>query len=530
MSRQCKRITRIGLGIIIIWILVAGAANAAELTIGLRAEPSMDPHFLYLTTNLAYSAHVYAKLVRVDENSKRIPDLATSWKALNDTTWEFKLRQGVKFHDGSAFTAEDVVFSINRVPKVPNNPTPYTAYTSRIIEMEIVDPYTIRFKLDKITASLPADLVKVVVVSKKAAEGATTADFASGKAAVGTGPFRFVKYVPGDRVELVRNENYWGEKPAWDKVTMRMISNDAARVATLLGGDVDMIEYVPPSEVDHLEKNKNFRVFKRPTLRLMYVSGVHRMIDTSPYLTTKDGKPLPQNPFKDIRVRRAISMAINREVICKEVYDGLAAPASQLVPEKTFGYNPDLKVEKYDPARAKKLLAEAGYPDGFGVTIHGPNDRYPNDAKTCQAVGQMLARIGLTVKIETMPGSIYFSKIRSPNKEFPFYLLAWGNTSGESLEGMTQVLHSYDKDKGYGNSNRSNYANPDFDLIAEKAVATNDDAEREKLLRGAMAIAINDLAIIPLHALYTVAATRKGLNYVPRADEETWAMNVKPAP
>jgi peptide/nickel transport system substrate-binding protein len=530
MLRQCKRIiAQIGAGIIIL-IVVTGVARAADLRVGLRAEPSMDPHFLYLTTNLAFSAHVYGKLVRADENSRKIPDLATSWKALNDTTWEFKLRQGVKFHDGSDFTAEDVVFSINRVPKVPNNPTPYTAYTSRIIGMEIVDPYMIRFKLDKPNASLPADLVKVVIISKKAAEGKTTADFASGKAAIGTGPFKFVKYIPGDRVELVRNENYWGEKPAWDKLTLRMISNDAARVAALLGGDVEMIEYVPPSEVAHIDKNKNFRIFKRPTLRLMYVSGVFRLMDTHPSLTTKDGKPLAKNPFYDNRVRKAISMAINREAICKEVYGGLAAPASQLIPEGAFGYNPDLKVEKFDPAGAKKLLTEAGYPNGFGITIYGPSDRYPNDAKTCQAVGQMLARIGLAVKIETMPGSIYFAKIKSPNKNFPFYLLAWGNTSGESLEGMTQVLHTYDKDKGYGNSNRSNYANRELDLIAEKAVATNDDGQREKLLYKAMEIAINDLAVIPLHALYTVAATRKGLTYTPRADEETWAMNVKPAP
>jgi peptide/nickel transport system substrate-binding protein len=514
--------------IVLIAAFISNNATGAELKIGLRAEPSMDPHFIYIRTNLAYSAHVYSKLVSSDENWKRGPDLATSWKTIDDKTWEFKLRKGVKFHDGSNFTAEDVVFSINRIPKLPNNPAPYTAYTTGIVGMEIVDPYTIRFKMADVTPAFPADLMQIVIVSKKAAEGATTADFASGRASIGTGPYKFVRYLPNDRVELVGNENYWGEKPVWDKVTMRILTNDASRVAALLGGDVDMIEYVPPSEVAHLEQNKNTRVFKRTSDRVMYLNLVSQVIDKSPFLTDKDGKPLEKNPFKDVRVRKAISMAINREAICKEVYSGLAAPASQLSPEGIFGYNPSIKVEKFNMEGAKKLLAEAGYPNGFGVTVHGTNDRYANDGKTCQAVGQMLARIGLAVKVDTMPWSIYAAKIKTPNSNYPLCLMARGNPSGEALEVLTGVLHTYDKKKGYGISNRSNYSNSEVDLLTQQAAKTNDEMQRERLIQRGVAIAINDYGVVPLHNLYTIVATRKGLTYVPRGDEETRAMNVKP--
>ena len=197
-----------------------------------------------------------------DDNGRIIPSLATSWRAIDDTTWEFKLRKGVKFHDGSDFTAEDVVFSFDRIRNVPNNPASYASNIRSIKDVEIVDPYTFIIKANDVNPVLPVMLQAAVIVSKKAATGATTADFFSGKAAIGTGPFKFVSFARGDRLVLERNENYWGEKPAWDRVTFRIISNDAARVAALMGGDVDMIDFVPPSEAAHLEKNKNLRRFQ----------------------------------------------------------------------------------------------------------------------------------------------------------------------------------------------------------------------------------------------------------------------------
>ena len=510
-------------------LLMAAAitvSHAATLTIGSRATPTLDPHFLFLTTNVAYNQHIYGLLVAKDGDARPIPGLATSWNAIDDTTWEFKLRKGVKFHDGSEFTAEDVVFSIERIPNVPNNPNPYTGTIRTIVKMEVVDPHTIRFKTDGVNPYLPDDFGEVIIASKKHGKGASTADFNSGKAAIGTGPFKVVEHVHGERLVLERFDDYWGEKPAWDRVVFKIISDDAARVAALLGGDVDMIDFVPPTDVGHLDSNPDVTVFKRPSDRIIYFFANQRS-GASPYLTDKSGKPLDKNPLQDLRVRKAISKALDRQAIYSVVMEGLAAPAGQTVPEGWFGYNPALGVEPYDPDGAKELLASAGYPDGFGLTIHGPNNRYVNDAKLCQAAGQMLARIGIDVKVDTMPKAVFFPKIRVPNVEFSFGLLGWGN-SPYPASGHIGLMHTYNKDKGLGTYNRSGYSNAEYDAAIEKAVATVDDAERESLEQKAVMIAMDDLAVIPLHVQFTIAAARKGIDFSPRADEAVFAMNAKP--
>jgi peptide/nickel transport system substrate-binding protein len=499
--------------------------TAAELTVGTRPEPAVDPHFLYFDSNVAYSSHIFDSLTIADEDMKRKPGLATSWTAIDDTTWEFKLRRGVTFHDGSDFTAEDVVATLNRVPKVPNNPNPYTGTIRSIVSKEVIDSHTIRFKTDAPDPLLPIRLSDVAIISKKVGERATTADFKSGKAAIGTGPFKFVKYSPGDRLVLERNANYWGDRPAWERVTFKIISNDAARLAALMGGDVDVIDYLPPLEIANLEKNPKISVFKRPTGRVMYF--IPNLNDKSSFVTT-DGKPLGKNPLRDLRVRKALSMAIDRNALSQKVMQGLAVPAYQFVPEGMLGYNTALAPVNYSPSDAKKLLAEAGYPNGFGMTIHGPSDRFVNDAKVCQAVGQMLSKIGLAIKVETMPANVYFSRLRRSESELSFFLSGWGNTSGEFTPGLVGVLHSYDKAKNMGYYNHGSYSNSAVDKIAEEAASINDIGKREKRLQMAMATAMNDLAIIPLYVQFTAVAARKGIIWPPRADEQTRIMSATP--
>ena len=214
-------------------LAAAGPASGQELRIAVAADvTSIDPHFFNLFPNNNVAEHIFDKLVQMDPDSRMIPGLATSWKTIDPTTWEFKLRKGAKFTDGTEVTAEDVVFTLDRVPKVPNSPGPFTAYTKMITSVQVVDPYTIRFKTAAPHPLMPNDLSTIYIVSKKAATGASTEDFNSGKAAIGSGRYKLVRYVNGDRIELVRNENYWGDKPYWQKVTFKIIKNEAARVAS----------------------------------------------------------------------------------------------------------------------------------------------------------------------------------------------------------------------------------------------------------------------------------------------------------
>jgi peptide/nickel transport system substrate-binding protein len=500
--------------------LLAGGAGAAELRIGMALEPSsIDPHYHNLTPNNAFARNVFDGLINPDERQRMKPGLALSWKPLNDTTWEFKLRQGVKFHDGTPFTADDVLFTFERAPNVEASPSSFALYTKGKT-LTKVDDHTVHITTEKPHPLMPNDVAQIFIVSKKAAEGAKTEDYNSGKAAIGTGPYKFVEWLPGDRLVIEANPDHWGEKPKFDRVVIKPIRSGPARIAALLAGDVDMIDVVPTPDIVQLESDPKVVLSSGVSNRVIYLHLDHDR-DNSPFVTGSGGK----NPLKDVRVRKAISKAINRPAIVEKVMEGVAIPAGQLLPEGFFGVSPNLEPEPFDPEGAKQLLAEAGWPNGFGLTLHGPNDRYINDAKIAQAIGQMLTRIGIDTKVETMPKSVYFSRASrgGPGKtpEFSFILVGWGAGTGEASSPLRSLLHTYDKARGFGASNRGRYSNPEVDGIVEEALASVDDAKREKLLQKATELAIGDLGIIPLHYQVNTWATRPGLAYVPRTDEQT---------
>jgi peptide/nickel transport system substrate-binding protein len=521
------RLARIGaIAIVAACAALAVRALAADLTVGLGTDvTAIDPHYHNLTPNSNVAAHIFGYLVQRNEKSQLEPGLATEWKTVDPLTWEFKLRRGVKFHDGSDFTAADVVASIERVPTVPNSPSPFTVYTKQIKEMIVVDPYTIRFKTATPYPLMPSDMTQVAIISKSAAK-ASTDDFNSGKAAIGTGPYRLVRYVKSDRIELARNDAYWGGKTPWDKVTLRLLPQDAARVAALLSGDVQVIENAPTSDVAQLRKDKRLAIYRTIADRLIYLH-VDSDRDVSPFVTDRAGKPLAKNPLKDPRVRKAISKAINRPAIVEKVMEGEAIPAGQLVPDFLFGATKNLNVEPFDPAGAKKLLAEAGYPDGFGLTIHAPNNRYVNDAKIAQAVAQMLARVGIDTKVVAMPSATYFTQ--ATDLKFSLMLLGWSTGTGEASSSLKALLMTYNRDKGYGTANRGRYSNDKVDALTEDALQIVDDAKREAMLQRATELAINATGIVPLHFQVNLWATRDGITYVPRTDENTLAWKFKPA-
>jgi peptide/nickel transport system substrate-binding protein len=458
----------------------------------------------------------------MDEKSRPQPGLA-SWRNLDALTWEFTLRKGVRFHDGSELTAEDVVYSLERPLAITGSPGGYAAYVRPIVAKEIVDRHTLRLRTAAPRGALLQDLAEVLIVSKKAAEGASGADFDAGRAAVGTGPYRLVRFARGDRVEFARHDAWWGGRLPWERVTLRILPADPARTAALLAGDVDAIEHVPPADLARLRKNPALRLAQAVSWRTILLQ-LDQSRDAPPGVVTRAGQP--GNPFKDLRVRRALSMAINRQALAERVMEGLAVPAATVVSPSVFGHDPKLAPPPYDPEGARKLLAEAGYADGFGVTLAGPNNRYINDEQVLQAVAQMLSRVGVTAKVETMPLSVYFARAR--NREFGFALLGWGSRAADLA--LRSLAATPDAARGLGAWNWGGYANPALDAQIERSLATVDPAQREAAARQAAAIAAQDVAFIPLHYQMATWAMKRAIDYTARVDEFTFAHQFRPAP
>lgn len=506
-------------------MLLHGApAAGAELRLGLSGEvSSLDPHLLASQPNLTVARHVFESLTDVDPQTKLIPGLAERWRALDALTWEFSLRRGVKFHDGTEFTAEDAAFSLARPLSIRGSPGGFAAYVRAVDSATAVDRYTLRVKTKHPYGALPEDLNSILMVSKKHALNAGPEDFDGGRAMVGTGPYRFLRYQRGDRLELARHDGWWGKTPAWERVTLRVIPADPTRTAALLSGELDAIEHVPSAAIKNLNKNNKLKVIQTTSWRTILLH-LDQYRAQPPGVSGPDGKPLPKNPFQDIRVRRAISLAINRTAIAERVMEGLAVPAANIVSPGVFGHNTALKPAPYDPEGARRLLAEAGYPNGFRITLAGPNNRYINDEQVLQTVAQLLTRAGIQARVEAMPMSAFLGRVRK--EETAVSLLGWGSFAADLA--LRSLVAAPDADKGYGAWNWGRYANPRVDALMEQALGSVDRAKRETLAREANTLAMNDLAVIPLYHQVVSWAMRTGLAYVPRTDEFTLAQHFTP--
>ncbi len=508
--------------------VVALPAVAQNLMIGRANEPqSIDPQFSRTGNNQMTSLHMFDRLVLTDADVRARPGLAVEWTNEDETHWVVRLREGVTFHDGSPFTAADVVYSLERAPNVPNSPASFAGSVANLEASEIIDDHTIRFTTVNPDPLFIENIGTVYIVSQAATEGMENEDFNSGEAAIGTGPYRFVSWAPGDRLELTRNDDYWGDAPAYENVTMRFIANDAARVAALLSDAVDLIDIVPPADLPNLRDNPDITVYDTPTVRLIYLA--LNQGDDAPGLTDVAGNPLDTNPLQDARVRRAISMMIDRQAIIDRLLYGAGEAASQIVPSGVFGFNPDIAVPPYDPDGARALLAEAGYPDGFGITVYGSNDRFSQDGELTQVLGQFLARGGLTVNgVETLPYAVFSQE--AGNNAYGAFVFSYGNSTGEASRGLLSAIHSFDPDNDLGTLNRFRYSNPDFDAAVVAAAQMFDPVEREAALAAAQTLAFEeDTAIVPLYFQALSWASRSSIVYEPRRDERTLAMGARPA-
>ncbi|MBO1079595.1 ABC transporter substrate-binding protein [Roseomonas haemaphysalidis] len=497
---------------------VAPVLAQDALRVGLAANiTSLDPQFHVVGSNSALARNVFDGLVNQDDRQQLVAGLASVWKPVDDTTWEFKLRSGVRFHDGSPMEAEDIAASLRRVPTVRNSPSSFLPYVRPISAVEVVDAQTIRIRTTEPYPLLPNALSRIAILPRSL-ERAETADFNSGKAMIGTGPFRFASYTPGDRLEL---EAAVPGEGAWRRVTFRFIPTNASRVAALLSNDVDVIEGVPTTDIAKLRSDGKITLSSVASNRVMYLHLDHER-EQSPFVRGRNGEAIP-NALRDPRVRQALSLALDRRAIVARVMDGEGTPAGQLVPEGYFGFVPGLAAPAFDAAGARRLLAEAGLPNGFQMTLHATNDRYPNDDKVAQVLAQLWTRVGIQTKVEAQPGNIFFA--RASNREYSVIMGGAAAETGEASSVLRPLLATFNPEKGDGSGNRGRYSNPEFDRLLAEALRTVDDRKREALLRQATELAIKDNGVIPIFFLANSWASRPGFNYRPRTDGWTLAIN-----
>ncbi|MEM0934340.1 MAG: ABC transporter substrate-binding protein [Pseudomonadota bacterium] len=505
---------------------LAGTASADDLTIGVRSgAESMDPHFSAIGINVSAMKNVYDTLTSRDNNLQLQPGLAVSWEPVDELTWRFTLREGVTFHDGSTLDAADVVHSIERIPMAAGPDGGLVTYTRRIVEATAVDDLTVKLKTDTPAATLPLDLTRLFVIPSEVPLDAPVSAFNSGDMAIGTGPFKLESWEAKGDMVVSRNDDYWGEAPAWDTVTFSEISNDSARVAALLSDRVDLINYAPPTDVARIRSEEGLEVFSGDSVYIFMLFPDYA--DDTPLVRAKDGSELDSNPFQDIRVRQAISLGVNREAIASRVMEDLATPASQIITEGFFGWSPTSPELTYDLEKAQALLAEAGYPDGFAVDLHCTSDRLPMDGDICAALGPMLARIGIDATVNATPRAVYFPA--QSGREYSLMMNGWGSLTGEASYILSSMVHTKEEEGSFGVFNHFSYSNPEIDSIVQTALGTIDEGERKALLEEAMALTMEDLMAIPIVNLSAIwAGDSTKLTYLPRADEDTIAVNAIP--
>lgn len=521
MSKLFKHLA----GLLAVLLLTgAGAAGAADLRIGLRAIPeSMEPHYMAAGHQIAGIKNVFEGLVFLDENLQVQPALAESWEPVGERVWRFNLRKGVKFHNGETMTADDVKFSFDRVAKVAGPDGGLVINTRNISQVTVVDPNTVLIETSVANPVLPQDIYRIGIVPRSIGE-TTIDEMNSGQKAVGTGPFKFESFKARESFVVTAHKDYWAGPADWDKVSFLEISNDAARVAALTSNRVDLINYVPFADVARLKRDSGTETVQGDSIYIFLLYPDHR--PQNDQITDKSGKPLAKNPLTDRRVRQALSLAIDRQAIAERALEGFAKPSKQLIDDNFLGAIKDASPLEYNPAKAKQLLSEAGYADGFTIPLYCTNDRLPGDANTCTALGQMFARIGIDTKVNAVSRTVYLpARTRG---EYMLTMSGWGDVTGDAGYTLSSIGHTNDPAKGLGAFNVFHLSDPKIDELIATAMHTVDRAERQRLFAEATRLLLDDGDLIPIVQISSVWGARKGMMaFKPRVDEETLPYYIK---
>ena len=505
-------------GLALVAAAALGTAAAQTVRIGNQGDAlSMDPHSLNESLQLSVTGNIYEPLVDRDAHLKMVPGLATSWKQTSPNVWRFDLRKGVKFHDGKPFTADDVLFSFARGSGEGSD---MKSYTNDIKEVRKIDPFTVEIETKAPFPILPDQLSFFYIMSKQWAEENQATrpvdrrkgiENAASFRANGTGPFRLRERQPNVKTTFVRNGSYWGKiEGNVVNVEYTPIGNDATRVAALLSGQVDVIEPVPLQDVARLTASGKISVLQGPELRTIFL-GMDQKRDELLYSNIK-GK----NPFKDKKVRQAFYQAIDINGIQRTVMRGAATPAALLVGPGINGFDARMNTRlPYDVEAAKKLLAEAGYPNGFEVAMNCPNDRYVNDAAVCQAVAASLARIGVKINLQAETKGTYFPKVL--RRDTSFYLLGWTATTYDAHNVLNAIVRCVD-DKGAGQFNLGAYCNPKVDELTAKVQSETDKAKRDAMINEAFKLHADDIGHLPLYQQALAWGVANNVQVAQRAD------------
>jgi len=477
---------------------------------------SLDPHSLNETLQLSTLINVFDALTIFNQNLELQPGLATAWQQTSPTVWRFELRRGVKFHDGAPFTADDVVFSFARAAAESSN---MHSYVNDIKELRKIDDYTVEIETKVPFPILPEVVNGIYIMNKQWCEDNQATipvdrrkgqENAASFRANGTGPFRVTERQPDVRTVFVRNDDYWGEVEGnVREVIFTPIANDATRVAALLSGGVDVMEPVPVQDIGRINANPDTQVLSEPELRTIFL-GMDQHRDELLYGNLKD-----RNPFKDKRVRQAFYQAIDIEGIKKTVMRGLSTPSALMVAPGINGFQPDITRLPYDVDAAKKLMAEAGYGDGFEVSMNCPNDRYVNDSRICQTVAANLSRIGVKVNVVAETKTTYFAKIL--RRDTSFYMLGWTPSTYDSHNPLNALIACPD-DSGAGSVNYGWYCNPKVDELIKKIQVETDPQNRNAMIREAFILHADDIGHLPLHQQALAWGVSKKVKVTQRAD------------
>ncbi len=545
---MCKKAMGIFLSMALLMSFLVGCGGGAttdtkgqtdmpkEVVIGLAGDAySLDPYPLNETITNAINNHLYDTLVESDREVNIQPALAESWDISDDAKiWTFHLRKDVKFHNGNDFTADDVIYSFDRSKE---EASAFKYCLSTVESYKAIDDYTVEVVCIEPNALLLAHLKDLMILDKETCDGQTDEWIALNPN--GTGRYKFVEHIRGDKIVFERNEDFWGELPDAEKVTFKPITNEGTRTANMVSGAVDLIVDVPVRDIETLKTNKDIEIVDRPSLRIIYLN-LAGWTDTP----SKDAKmplksPDGSNPFKDIKVREAMYRAINEEEIIEKIMNTYATPAPSYIPEGFNGYNKDIKRLEYNPQLAEKLLDEAGYPkqsDGyrFEVTLDASNDRYVNDGEIATAVAGYFEKVGIKVNLNLMSRTTFFKYIGANNREGDnthLCMTGWADSGGESALMGLDLVYSMSQDgyikENYGGVNRGYYQNPEVDKLVDQAIATADEEERDKIMQQVWKIAADDISYIPLHFQQDIYAYKKGIVYHPRVDAYVHAWDIE---